>query len=81
MRAISIAAGNGHGYVHSIIKDGKDPTIDNMLKICSVLNVSLTEILFGVEMSAETEEIIRLIEGNAQRRAGLLQILKDSSAS
>ena len=79
MRAISIAAGNGHGYVHSVLKEGKDPTVDNLIRICGVLDVSLTHILYGVDMTAETEEIIRLIEGNPQRRAGILQILKENS--
>lgn len=76
-RAISLAAGMAHGYVHSIIKSGKDPTIDNLIAICEVLNVSLTQILYGVQMSQETQEILSLIETNPNMRSGILQILRE----
>jgi ribonucleoside-diphosphate reductase alpha chain len=75
-REISLAAGRGPGYLHSLLSEGKDPTIDNLIAICQALNVSLTKILYGVEMSAETEEILALIEGNPEARDGILQILR-----
>ena len=77
MRDISLAAKKGPGYVFSILREGKDPTIDNLLAICGALNVSLTKILFGVRMSAETQEILSLIEDNPSARDGILQILRD----
>lgn len=76
-REISLAAGKGPGYVHSILKEGKDPTIDNLIAICAALGVSLSKILYGIEMSPETEEILSLIEDNPKRRDGILQILRD----
>lgn len=76
-REISLAAGKGPGYVHSILSEGKDPTIDNLIAICLALNVSLTKILYGFEISPETEEILSLIEANPRSRNGLLQILRD----
>jgi hypothetical protein len=51
-------------------------TIDNLIAICGALNVSLTKILSGVEMSAETEEILSLIEENPKVRDRILQILR-----
>jgi transcriptional regulator with XRE-family HTH domain len=75
-REISLAARKSHGYIHSILKEGKDPTVDNLIAICRVLNVSLTKILCGFEMSAETEKILSLIEGNPKARDGILQILR-----
>lgn len=77
MRDISLAAKKGPGYVFSILREGKDPTIDNMMAICGALNVSLTKILFGVPMSPETQEILSLIEDNPSVRDGILQILRD----
>lgn len=76
-REISLAAGKGHGYVHSIMVDGKDPTIDNLIAICQVLEVSLTQILYGVQMTPETQEILSLIESNPNMRSGILQILRE----
>jgi len=75
-RDVSIASGKGPGYVHSILKEGKDPTIDNLIAICGALNVSVYQILFGVEISPETEEILSLVEANPGARSGILQILR-----
>src|ERR1051325_9111440 len=41
-REISIKAGKGAGYVHSILSEGKDPTIESLIAVCRELNVSLT---------------------------------------
>ena len=76
-REISLAAGKGPGYVFSILSEGKDPTIDNLIAICGAINVSLTQILYGVQMSPETQEILSLIESNPNMRSGILQILRE----
>ncbi|CCM77100.1 helix-turn-helix domain-containing protein [Rhizobium mesoamericanum] len=76
-REISLGAGKGPGYVHSILKEGKDPTIDNLIAICRVLDVTLTQVLYGVQMSPETQEILSLIETNPNMRSGILQILRE----
>lgn len=76
MRDISLAAGKGPGYIFSILREGKDPTVDNLIAICKALDVSLTKVLFGVAMSPETEEILSLIEENPNARDGILQILR-----
>lgn len=75
MREISLKARKGPGYLHSILKEGKDPTIDNLIDICGALNVSLSSIIQGVEMTRESEEILRLLEGDPDARSGILQIL------
>lgn len=45
MRAISTAAGLGAGYLHSIINDGKEPTISNLASVCAVLGVGIERVL------------------------------------
>lgn len=75
-RAISLAAGLGPGYVHSILAEGKDPTVENLIKVCAETGVSLAHIVFGYEMSAETETILRRLEkASPEVRDGLLKIL------
>lgn len=78
-RAVSIAAKLGPGVVNSWINDneGKEPRIENLLAVCEVLNVSIQRILYGYEISADTEEILRLLEKNPARRQAILQLLKD----
>lgn len=81
-REVSLAAKLGQGYVNSLLKEGKDPTIENLVKVCAAANLSLSWVLFGVEMSRETEELIQEIERSGPaRRAGLLQFLRGEEPS
>lgn len=81
-RAISIAAGLNPGYVNSLFNEGKDPTISNLIDVCAQVGVSLSHVLYGYEMTAETEEILRLLEGASPgEREGLLQILRGRRSS
>lgn len=76
-REVSLAAGLGPGYVHSLLKEDKDPTIDNLIEVCRAANLSVIWILFGVQMSRETEDIVRALEdASPDQRRGLLQFLR-----
>lgn len=76
-RDISISAGLGAGYIHSVLTDGKEPTIDRFLRICDTLGVSLTHIIYGFNVTAEDEEFLRLIAAAPlQERAALLSLLR-----
>ncbi len=77
-REVSIAAGMGAGYVHSLLGEGKDPTVQNLIKVCEVIGVSLSFVLYGYELTAENEEILRLLKAATPgERKGLLQILRE----
>lgn len=81
-REVSLAAGKGPGYVNSLLKEGKDPTIDNLLAVTKAANLSVTWVLFGFELSRETEELVTEIEKSGpERRDGLLQFLRGGSAT
>lgn len=76
-RAVSLGAGLGHGYMHGILVEGKDPSIDNLVALCRELGVSLSYVLYGVDISSETEAIIRELErASPERRKALLEFLK-----
>jgi transcriptional regulator with XRE-family HTH domain len=81
-RQVSLEAGLGAGYLHSILKDGKDPTVANLMKVCDKLNVSLWSILYGADISAEDEELLRLYQASSQEeRTALLQLVRSRRAS
>lgn len=81
-REVSLAAGMGPGYVHSILAEGKDPTVQNLIKVCDELGVSLSFILYGYELTAENEEILRLLKAATPgEREGLLKILRERRAA
>jgi transcriptional regulator with XRE-family HTH domain len=75
MRQVSLASGNGPGYLHSILKDGKEPTIDNLASVCDAAEVSLLFVLFGLDVSREDERILQLLRDHPGSREGILQIL------
>ena len=81
MRKVSLAAGMGPGYLHSILVEGKDPTIPNLSNICDQIGVSMTFILYGFEMSAANEQILRKLESmSPEKQEGLLKLIGDAPA-
>lgn len=58
-RSISLAAGRSAGYVHGILKKGKDPTVTHLIDICEVIGVSVAMILNGIDLSPENDAIFR----------------------
>lgn len=76
-RKISLEAGLGPGYVHSILSEGKDPTIDNLLAICREIGVSLSFIVYGMKVGPAEEELMALVQAAPEEdRQALLQILR-----
>lgn len=58
-RAVSLSAGMGPGYVHSLLREGKEPTVGSLFAICRELGVSVAHILLGYDMSSEDEDLLR----------------------
>lgn len=79
-RQVSLAAGNAAGYANSLIKDGKDPSIENLIGICDQVGVSLSYVPYGFDVSPETEEVLRLLQEKPSARKGVLQILRGDDA-
>lgn len=75
LRDISLAAKLSHGYLHGILRDNKEPTLDRFIRICKELKISLSYALLGVDVSAETEAILSGLEGDAKTRDAILAIL------
>ena len=75
-REVSIASGAGPGYLHSLLKEGKDPSIENLSRVCDALGVSLTRVLYGIDVSPATERLMRAAEASEKTRDHLLAILE-----
>ena len=76
MRDLSLAAGLSHGYVHGILHDGKEPTLDRFIRICEELNVSLSFVLMGAQVTPASEAILQAIESDPQARERVLLALR-----
>ena len=75
MRSVSLKSGNGAGYVQSIIKNGKEPTVTNLASICDAAGLSLTYVLYGVNITPETEALIARLEDNPDKRDMIIALL------
>ncbi|WP_455481807.1 XRE family transcriptional regulator [Bartonella sp. B35(2025)] len=79
-RSISLAAGKGAGYLHSILSEGKDPTIESLARICHEINVSINYILGGDGANFEDKEFIDLILNlSLEERRAILTLLRRST--
>ena len=77
MRAISLACGRGPGYVHSIMKDRKNPRAEALAEICAEAGTSVSYVLRGFDISAEGEEILKLFsQASPDMRAAILTLLR-----
>lgn len=74
-RALSLASGNGEGYVHSVLK-GKDPTIERLMAVCDAIPVSATYVLYGVDVTPEDAELLRTMKESPEARAAVLTLLR-----
>jgi len=59
-RAISLAAGLGPNYLNQMIERGTSPSIPALVSLCGALDLSLTYIFTGADMSPGLEELLRL---------------------
>lgn len=75
-RQVSIKAECGPGYLHSILEDGKEPTVTKLAQICNAAGLSMSYILYGMQLSPETERLISLFEEHPEKRDGILALLQ-----
>ncbi|OPB30201.1 transcriptional regulator [Bartonella sp. WD12.1] len=76
-RSISLAAGKGAGYLHSILSEGKDPTIESLSDVCQTINVSMSYILYGENPAPEDREFIDLLAKiSPEERQAILTLLR-----
>ena len=76
MRSASLKAGLGHNYIHGILKEDKDATVDRLLAICKALNVSPAFILLGQDAPPEVEALLLLMQNSPERRQAILALLR-----
>lgn len=74
-RAVSLAADCGPGYLHDILAVGKEPTIDRLVRLANVLNVSLSWLLYGIELGHQEERLLKLYaQLSPRQRQALLDL-------
>lgn len=74
-REVSLAAGKGPGYLHSILKEGKDPGIENLIAICEKIDVSVIYVLYGMRITPQEEQLLTAIRDNPEKRKAIFSLL------
>lgn len=49
MRAVSLRAGLSTGYLHGVLIDGKDPTVEKFLAVCAAVPMDMFTLLSAIE--------------------------------
>jgi len=75
-QAIAIDAGLGRAYLYGVFKEGKVPTVENMIRICNAIGVSPAFIIFGWSMNPKQQELLDLIAQHPDQIDNLIALLK-----
>lgn len=76
LRQVSLQAGKGAGYLHSILVEGKDPSVDNLTDVCHALGISLAFALYGLDISPQKERLLRLYDEHPEMQDGIMRLLE-----
>lgn len=60
LRQISLEAGLSHGYLHSLISGRRVPSVPHLIKLCTALGISVSEIVDGHPLAPETAELLEI---------------------
>lgn len=80
MRALSLKAGYSPGYIHGVLKENKQPGFQRLQKVCSLIPVSLSYIVFGIEQTPDEEKLLNLFAQLDPERKELFLSLAASQA-
>lgn len=81
LRSISLEAKVSPGYLHSILKEGKEPTLGRLIRIADTIGASLSNIAYGVKMTGDEEQLLRTYaQLNRDQREAFLRLAKSTVA-
>lgn len=78
MRAASIEADCGPGYLHDILNTEREPSIERLARIARVLGVSLIWLWHGYNIGPSDERLLaRMAQLSENKRKAVLQLISD----
>jgi hypothetical protein len=77
--AVSTDARCAPNYLHGLLTQGKEPTLDRFLRICRALNVSPSYVLTGSQVTRDTEAVVAALEDHPEKRAAILALIGKAS--
>lgn len=77
LRSLSMKAGYSPNYVGQMRRDTKGPSAEAVVRLAAALDVSLTWIFLGVEMSPSDERLLALAASLSEdQKSKLLELLQ-----
>lgn len=76
LRAASINAGVGTGYVQHLVTSDVEPSISKLATICEKNGISLAFVLLGLDLSPQKQRLLDLIEKDPSKLESLLVLLE-----
>lgn len=81
-RKLAEAARVSSSFINELIHMNKEPSTDKLLRVISALNLSVTYVFTGVQLSAEVEEFAQLLMKVPEtERQPLLAMLRSRTSS
>lgn len=81
-RKIGGLAGVGDNYVSQMINENKQPSFDIVVRLCDVLDISITYVVTGAKMSRYEEEVLAILaQMDDQSRQALRAFLETLAAA
>lgn len=86
LRSLALATGKSPGYIHSILHDSpkgpaKDPSFSTLIEIAKALNVSLSYLAYGIEMTGDEEALLVTFGRMTPRQRQALLRMAETTAS
>lgn len=79
-RKIGRLAGVGGNYVRQMVTEGKQPSFDIVVRLCEVLDVSITYVVTGAKMSRYEEEVLAILTKMDDRQRQALRAFLETLA-
>ena len=80
-RSVSLAIGRAPGYINTLLREDKQPSLSNLVSLCDELKISVLWLLYGVEMDDESEEMLKIFSNLSEDgRKDFLKLVRSLSA-
>lgn len=73
---ITERAGLGRAFFHGIYKEGKEPSLANLLRVCNAMSADPAWVIFGYEITPQTQELLKLLSEKPDQLDAVLTILR-----
>ena len=72
---VSLEAGLSKTYLHNVLRRGQTPSVDKLERVCSVLNISMLWVMYGLEVPDGAEEVFEVMRRDPDRFWAMMKLV------